>query len=303
MTARRVSAADLGTNTLKVSHFEAGPADELTPAMESADTIRLGFGIESTGRIEPARIEKCIEILKAQETLGRALGSEDFIGVGTEAIRIASNGEELLSRIESETSWKINIIPGEVEARLTFVGLRHEVPPNGDAAIIDIGGGSTEVVLALGGNVTASASLQLGSGRLADRLFTSDPPGIPALLEASSSAQSALRHHDSLPEHVDVLLFSGGNGVFIQELIHQYFPDETLDHGSVERLLTRLANTPASDTAARLNIAHERARVLPAGVAIALAFLSEIDSTTVRGVQSGIRIGLVREYLDRHRES
>lgn len=298
MSPRRISAADLGTNTLKVSHFEAGPADILTPLMESADTIRLGFGIEATGRIEPDRIERCIEILKAQEALGSALGSEAFIGVGTEAIRIASNGPELLSRIETETAWEIKLIPGDIEARLTFLGLRHEVPPNGDAVIIDIGGGSTEVVLVSQCDVTSSTSLHLGSGRLADRHFSTDPPGVASLLEASSAAQTALREGDMLPEHIDGILFSGGNGVFIKALIHQLFPGEALEHGTVERLLAHLARTPASDTAKRLDIAHERARVLPAGVAIALAFLSEIDATTVRGVQSGIRIGLVREYLD-----
>lgn len=291
----RVSVADLGTNTVKILHAARHDDGMIERIEHNTNTIRLGAGIEETGRVDEARIEMCLTYLATEEARGRELGSTEFIGVATEALRVASNGGELLRRIADETSWMISIISGEEEARLTLLGLREEVPFGSTTAIVDIGGGSTEVVVVDNSAVVWQRSLALGSGRLADRFFRDDPPGMEATALAFSAALDALGPLSDIPVPVETILFSGGNGVFLQTLAEQLFPADQLSILTAERLLQHLSLTPASDTVERLGIMLARAQVFPAGVAIALAALGKLRPEHVRGVPSGIQIGLIQD--------
>ncbi len=163
------------------------------------------------------------------------------------------------------------------------------MPPGVPAAIVDIGGGSTEVIVVDRDDVVWQRSLPIGSGRLADRFFTADPPGMEAATRAFGAAVDELSALDELPVRLDTILFSGGNGVFLQSLIEQLFGDEPVTVHSTERLFQHLATTRALDTAERLGIMLARARVLPAGVAVALAALTKTRAPHARGVFSGIR--------------
>ena len=295
--ATHVSAADLGTNTIKITHALVEADGSLVELRDAANTIRLGAGIEQTGRIEAERLEACLAFLKSEEISGREIGSGTFIGVATEALRVASNGGELLSRIHSETSWRVELISGQREAELTYLGLRNQIPAEGDSLIVDIGGGSTEAIVVEHGQVAWQKSIPLGSGRLADRFFLQDPPGLESVMDVASAANEQLAELVELPGNINTALFSGGNGVFISDLIHQLFPENVLSVHTVERLLQHLATTPSQETADRLGIARERARVLPAGASIAFAFLLRVLAHEVVGVPSGIRRGLIREHL------
>jgi exopolyphosphatase/guanosine-5'-triphosphate,3'-diphosphate pyrophosphatase len=294
-----ISAADLGTNTIKITHALVQPDGSVQQIRESADTIRLGKAIEQTGRIEPSRIDACLAFLTSEEQVGRQLGSSVFVGVATEALRVAANGAELLDRVHMETGWKIRLISGDEEARLTYMGLKDQLPDRTNVTIVDIGGGSTEIVRVANDSVVSSQSVPLGSGRLADQFFREDPPGLQALMDAAAMARERLDHVGSLEDVGDTLLFAGGNGVFVQTLADQLFPGEPLLAGTVEKLLLHFASTPAQDTADRLGIVRERARVLPAGAAIAFAFLLRTEFSHAAGLPSGIRIGLIREYGNR----
>lgn len=291
-----ISAADLGSNTIKIMHARRDASGRIEPIGQSTNTLRLGAGIEATGRIEQERIDACIEYLVQQETIGRALGSTAFVGVATEALRIASNGADLLTRIESETSWDVRVIDGLEEARLSFVGLRDQLPLGHPSAIVDIGGGSTEVVIVDYGEPVWQRSIPIGSGRLADRFFEADPPGMEATAQAFAAALEELAPLEDLPTTIQTVLFAGGNGVFLNELVNQLFKGEDFTIHTTERVLQHLSTSPAQDTVDRLGVVLQRARVLPAGVAIALAVLTRTRAPHARGVASGIQPGLISEY-------
>jgi exopolyphosphatase / guanosine-5'-triphosphate,3'-diphosphate pyrophosphatase len=291
-----ISAADLGSNTIKILHAIRHSDSSIERIEQVTNTLRLGAGIETTGAIETDRMDACIDFLRQQEQFGRALGSTVFIGVATEALRIASNGQQLLNRLASETGWQIRVISGMDEAGLTFAGLRDQIPRNMPSAIVDIGGGSTEIIAVERDEVVWQQSLPIGSGRLADRFFVSDPPGMEATAEAFAAALDALSPLDDIPVSIQHVLFSGGNGVFLQELVNQTFPGEAFNLHTTERVLQHLSTTPADDTASRLGIVLERARVLPAGVAVALAAMTKTRARDAAGVYSGIQLGLIANY-------
>lgn len=294
-----LSVVDIGSNTIKTTHARADQQGAITQLAEAAETIRLGAGVEESGRIAPDRLDACIAELRRQEAIGVALGSTVFAGVATETLRIAANGADLLDRIQHETAWDVRVITGDDEAHLTWLGLRDQIPVEGNVLIVDIGGGSTEIISVEQEKVAFSTSIPLGSGRLADRLFTSDPPRQAALDAATDHATHLIREVEHLPAHANSVVFSGGNGVFLAQLASQLFPGRRLSPEVIAALLAHLASTPASDTAGRLGIAHERAKVLPAGAAIALAMLGRITASSVSAAPSGIRTGLIREIASR----
>lgn len=292
---RTVSAADLGSNTIKILHASVRENGEIEPISSATNTIRLGAGIEATGEIDRERMERCVAFLREQEEIGHRMGSTAFVGVATEALRVASNGYELLDRIATETGWKVRVIDGLEEARLTFVGIRDQLPRGMPAAIVDIGGGSTEIVVVRKDEPVWQRSLPIGSGRLADRFFQSDPPGMEATALAFAAALEDLAPLEDVPTTIDAVFFAGGNGVFLQELARQLYGEEVLSLHTTERVLQHLSTTPAEDTAERLGIMLPRAQVFPAGVAIALAVLTRTRATDVSAVGSGIQLGVIRE--------
>lgn len=292
----KISAADLGTNTLKVTHATRLEGGVLRDMDHYSDTVRLGFGIEQTGSIEQPRIDACMRFLKEQERIGKTYGSEAFIGVATEALRIANNGQELIDRIHNETSWRIEIISGAEEARLTYLGLKDVVPDGETCAIADIGGGSTEVVVIENGEAVYQQSLPIGSGRLADRYFASDPPGEAAVQlavdAAFASLDSAMKHESN----VRFIMLAGGSGLFMNMLIEQLGGATPFDASGLDQLSRHLATTVAQDTVDRIDIPLARAQVLPASVAVGQALMKKAVNATAIGVPSGIRMGLIREY-------
>ncbi|MGN6031702.1 MAG: Ppx/GppA phosphatase family protein, partial [Thermomicrobiales bacterium] len=196
-------------------------------------------------------------------------------------------------------AWEIRIIAGEEEARLTFLGLRDDLPAGGRATIVDIGGGSTEIIAADVGAVDQAFSIPIGSGRVADRWFHRDPPGKESLRLAEEDARTFLADHAALlAGRGGTALFSGGNGQFLEGMRAHYGFGEVLDVEAIRGVLARLADEPAETVASVLGIQHERAMVLPAGVAIALAAAEAIAPDAVRAVPSGIRIGLLRDFID-----
>lgn len=291
----KVSAADLGTNTLKVTHATRLEGGELANMEHASDTVRLGYGIENTGHIEDHRIEECIRFLKEQEAIGRRYGAEAFIGVATEALRIADNGPGLMDRIHQETGWQIEIISGDREAELTWLGLADQVPDGGNCAIVDIGGGSTEVVVVRNRKVDLKQSLPVGSGRLADRFFRTDPPGALAVDQAIESASESIARLIDREVAADFVMLAGGSGLFMNQLIQQLETEPPFDVTTLRRLASHLAGTDAQDTVNRISIPHARALVLPASVAVGVAIMDRFGAESAIGVPSGIRMGLIRE--------
>lgn len=297
----RMSAADLGTNTLKVTHATVKPNGEILDMIHATETVRLGYGIESTGSIELGRFDACLDFLQREERAGRAYRSTTFIGVATEILRIASNGHDLLNRIAEETSWGIDIISGDREAQLTFLGLKDQIPNDSDCAIVDIGGGSTEAVIVRNGHVTSQRSLPIGSGRLADRFFHLDPPGMAAEMLAIDAAREPSYMPEEENRCVPFVMLAGGSGLFMNSLVEQMWCPPPFGLKELRQLADHLSTAPAQDTAKRIDIPLARAQVLPASVAIAIAVMEQLGASEARGVPSGIRTGLIREFLDSKR--
>lgn len=292
-TNQRIAAAlDIGSNTIKltVARIDNGIVDEL---FSRSDTVRLSFDLDRTGRMAADRVEAAMAALRSFVTAARVAGAEVIVAVATEAMRVASNGPEVLARIERELGISIELISGDREADLTFLGVMASTDPAGDLAVADVGGASTELIVATDGERRFSQSIPIGSGRMTDRHVRTDPPTLDELTGVRSDVAAAVRDL-RLPRVTDArMLIVGGTGEFLFRLAPAGVvaaPPKVL-----ESMVTRLTTIPALELTTLIAIPEARARVLPAGATIALGIADVVGPRAVSAGPSGIRMGLLLE--------
>lgn len=285
-----VAAIDLGSNTIKMTVGRDSGNGGIEEILARSETVRLGQGIEQNGELAHDRVTAALDTLRRFSNEARDAGASRLIGVATEATRVARNGREFLDRVRAETGIEIQTITGGREAELTFLGLDGVVDLDGNLVVADIGGGSTELIIAHDRVVEWSHSFAVGSGRLTDRFVANDPP---TTAELESCREEAAREMESAPldrASGGRLIVVGGTGEYLDRLI----PDETpREPEALDGVIERLLQIPAEDLAAMLSIQLARARVLPAGVAIAAAVSDLMEPTRFEAAQSGIRRGLL----------
>ncbi len=294
----RLALVDMGTNTLKYSIVDLQDDGSFSEVDSFADTVRLGAGIATSGRIDPERADRALGSLRIYQMRAEALGATVFLAVATSALRRASNGGDLLTSIADETKWDVKVISGDLEARLTWAGLRHMFPPEGDFVLVDIGGGSSEAIAIHDRELVASESNDIGSGVLADEAFSAYPPGA----EVDRARKIARDFLAASPVLAGVnepgLVLSGGNGMFLAALANWDEVDIPFTPGRLPDLMHRIASLEPDAIAAYLGIAPERARMIPAGGAIAAAVADLTNPRGLYAVPSGIRNGMVQAWRD-----
>jgi exopolyphosphatase/guanosine-5'-triphosphate,3'-diphosphate pyrophosphatase len=172
----RIAVVDLGTNTtrLLVADVEGGRVRELE---RRSIVTRLGEGVDSTGRLSDAAIERVVGVVADYRRAIDELGAERTVAVATSAVREAANGDELRARLREDFDIDARTISGDEEARLTFLGATNGRAGGGPVLVLDIGGGSTEFVVGEpGAEPSFHASTRAGSVRQTERHLSADPP-------------------------------------------------------------------------------------------------------------------------------
>jgi exopolyphosphatase/guanosine-5'-triphosphate,3'-diphosphate pyrophosphatase len=295
-----IAAIDIGSNSIKMTVARGAAGGRPEEFAWSSETVRLGAGLESTGRLADDRIAAALAVLERFAAEARSLGAERLVAVATEATRVAANGDEFLERVGRDHGIEARAIAGAEEAELTFRGLAATVDVTGQVVVADIGGGSTELIVAVDGDLRWARSLPLGSGRLTDRLVPSDPPTgaeLAACRTAAGAALGSLPAESSLPSGSSVRLFVvGGTGEYLGRLVPA---EREVTRDQIAAVLERLQRVPSTRLAAELGIAEARARVLPAGVAVVEALAGEVLPGRIEIARSGIRTGLLLATFER----
>lgn len=287
----RVAAFDIGSNSIKMTIATVSETGDVAEGYSAIKTVRLGEGVDQTGRLAELRIAAALETLEDMAERARRDGAERMIGVATEAVRVAENGPAFLNEVTRRTGIEITLITGDQEAELTYAGLATMRPLCGPVVMVDIGGASTEIVAGDGPKIDRAASIPLGSGRLTDSYITSDPPTIEEIERARAAAGEMLDPLDLSQFREAQLILSGGTGTHLSEFIKH---TEDLTSPEIAAALRRMSTLTADDLASAINIPPIRARVLPAGVAIALECAERLQPTSIAVSPSGLRIGLMR---------
>jgi exopolyphosphatase/guanosine-5'-triphosphate,3'-diphosphate pyrophosphatase len=265
----RVAAVDLGTNStrLLVADVYAGRLEEVVRRLT---ITRLGEGVDERRRLLPvpiARVRNCLTDYRREL---EALGAERTLAIATSAVRDAENGEAFLGEIEWSYGFATRLLTGENEAAMMIDGVTAGRPPLDDVLVVDIGGGSTELVHAVEGDVAVATSLDVGCVRLTERFLGSDPPSRPERAAAGGYVRSLL------PQLAPASAIGVAGTVTTLATLDlgdaDYDPARThghrLDLASVEKQLDRLAAMTLDERMAVPGIEPGRAAVIVAGIVV-----------------------------------
>ena len=186
----RVAAIDCGTNSLRLLVTDIGP-DRKNDVVREMRVVRLGQDVDRTGRFAPDALARTLQVTREYAELATMLGAERVRFCATSAARDAANADELAEGVRTALGVPLEILTGDDEAAASFLGATHDIG-SGSALVLDIGGGSTELVTGADGQVAWSTSLDIGSVRLTERFLPSDPPSVPEVAECEAFLDALL---------------------------------------------------------------------------------------------------------------
>ncbi len=196
----RVAAVDLGTNSTRLLVADV-VGDRLDEIARRLTITRLGEGVDERRRLLPvpiARVRNCLADYRREL---EALGAERTLAIATSAVRDAENGEAFLGEIEWSYGFTTRLLEGAEEAAMMLRGVTAGRTLADDTLLVDIGGGSTELVLSSNGTAAASTSLDVGCVRVTERFLDSDPPTAAELEAAATFVRSILPGYDAERRH------------------------------------------------------------------------------------------------------
>ena len=205
MSERVIAAVDVGTNSFHLVVVKIKPH---IPAFkiiaQEKDMVRLGDRDPATKNLTPEAMKRGMDALKRYQELARSFKAESFIAVATSAVREAPNGTEFLQDVQQQLGLEIDLIAGEEEARRIYLGVLSTVEFNEKPhIIIDIGGGSTELILGDGQDARSLSSTKVGAVRLTSELVTTDPINNSEFVTLQAYARGMLeRATDDLKAHL-----------------------------------------------------------------------------------------------------
>jgi exopolyphosphatase/guanosine-5'-triphosphate,3'-diphosphate pyrophosphatase len=288
---RPVAVIDIGSNTTRLLVAERR-GDNLRRLLSQRAFTRLGRGLREDGSVPQKKIDELARTVATQVKLAAVLGADDVHAVATAATRDATNSEQLVATIEQKSGVEIDVLDEHDEARLAFLGATHSMPPEqaGTIAVIDVGGGSTEVAVGtIGGGVKWSTSFRIGSGMISDRHIHSDPPGVDELAGARREVAAMF---DEFPfPTVDQAIAIGGSASSLRRMV-----GNVLEHETMERAIRLITRHDADTVAEEFGLDIERVEVLPAGVMI-LEDIGDRLERPLRIGKGGLREGKLLELL------
>jgi exopolyphosphatase / guanosine-5'-triphosphate,3'-diphosphate pyrophosphatase len=196
VTAARLAAVDVGTNSTRLLVADVEGGRVVAEHAREMIITRLGKGVDRTGRFDPAALRRTLDVLAGYGATCRRLGVQGRRVVATSATRDAGNRQEFLDGVRALLGVEAEVLSGEAEAATAYRGATHDLPGDGRTLVVDIGGGSTELILGDRrgpGNPEATVSLDLGCVRLHERHLHTDPPTATevAALRADAATQLA----------------------------------------------------------------------------------------------------------------
>jgi exopolyphosphatase/guanosine-5'-triphosphate,3'-diphosphate pyrophosphatase len=311
--AVRVAAIDIGSNSIHMVVAQVEKDGRFHVLDRVKEMVRLGKRTLNAGRLSRSAIEAGVRTLTAFRTLADRQGATRITAVATSAVREASNGGDFIREVERRVGLRVKVIPGREEARLIYLGVRHAVDLSGKPTlIVDIGGGSVEIILVEDGKPVALESLKLGVARMTERFLRTDPPSPKELADLDTHIGDRL---DPILDRfaarrVKRVIGCSGTMLNLIAMAAHLRGDPPNGH------LHNLAVSPAdivkvhrliarSDRAARLQIRGldaKRVDLIAAGACLAVHLLGRLRAKQLIACTYALREGVLLDFMARHRK-
>ncbi len=282
----RCACIDIGSNTTRLLVADVD-GHGLEPVLADKAYTRFGRELRRTGSLPGGAAELAAEVVARQRAAAVGAGAERLRVVATAAIRGAADGAGLCERVEAVAGVRVDVLTGDDEAAFAFAGATrthgHALP--GRIAVVDVGGGSSEVAVGtLHGGVEWAASVPVGSASVLEACLHSDPPCRAEQDDAASTAAAAFAGLDVPP--VDHAVAVGGSATSTAQMV-----GPLIDAASVHRALATLDRAPAEAVAAAHGLDVERVRLLPGGLHLLAAAAHRLGRPLEVG-RGGLREGV-----------
>lgn len=306
----RLATIDLGSNTVRFLVAEVTPPRGWSVVDHAQSVTRLSEGLAASGRLGEAPMARTLAVVAAYVDRATRAHADDVRIVATSAVRDAANGRSFGAALERTTGRRVDVVSGLDEARLTLRGVAHGLGPlPGRTVTFDIGGGSTEFILARDGAFATAVSLRLGVVPLAERYPFPEP--VDRDRYRAMTHEVADRLERELPPEIhrarpDRLVGTAGTMTTLAALdldLVEYDPARVQGHPlgreAVERLRERLGRLPLAARAALPCLEPGRADLIVPGIAIVTATMDALGVETLVVSDSGLREGIVADTLER----
>ena len=280
----RVAVVDIGTNSTRLLIADVEPGGAVSELQRRTQVTRLGEGVDTSGVLADAAIGRVLAVLDEYASVIAQFGAQARPAVLTSAVRDAANGPQFVATVEQRYGLEARAIGGGEEARLTYLGATsdHDATDATPTLVIDVGGGSTELIVGAGARVGFSVSMQVGVVRQSERHLRSDPPRTPEL--AALGAEVAATIERSVPEHVQrtasraiAVAGTATSCAAIDQALDPYDPARVhgyrLELTTLRLLLARLASLSLAERRRVRGLDPDRAPTIVAGVIILIRAL------------------------------
>ena len=280
---------DIGTNSVRMMTLSSDSVDCID-AVKYMNTTRIGRGVDKNRKLSEEGIRETLEALRQFKEDALKAGADEIKVIGTSALRDAENREEFLEIVKTDLGLKVDVISGDEEARLGFLGvskgLKGHIKEDDYILVVDIGGGSTELIVGRNGEIEYAKSIDIGAVRLSDKFVTTDPV---SLLEQQAiadhiriSLKEVLKGVESYP--IKGLIGIGGTITTIGSIalemkdydrkkIHNYYvPLET-----IYAINKKLLNQKIESRKAVVGLQPKRADIIPYGLMILHQILLSLE--------------------------
>ena len=301
----RIASIDVGTNTILLLIVNVHPSGVFDVLHDEQVIARLGKGVDKQRMISTETMERVGKFIAAYKETCNNFAVDKIIASGTSALRDAKNRSEFCSFIERKTGISIEVVSGEDEAFWTYRGAISEFLDRSDNySVIDIGGGSTEIITGDRTTIHSNVSIDIGSVRITERFFKSSPPGAYAIEEARNFIRS---HIMSL--RLDPVSSSYSIGVAgtvttlaaIDQKLVEYDRKKVsgylLTYKNIQSIFTMLKEMSNAEIQSIPQISPGRSDIILAGILILLEYMDIARLQTITVCDRGLRYGLVLKEI------
>lgn len=305
----RLGAIDMGTNSTRLLVADvtgAGGGASLAPLDRRMRITRLGQGVDAGRRLLPEAVERTLAVVREYRDALDTLGVEGFRAVATSAARDAVNAGDLFDAVAEALGRPAELLSGEEEARLSFLGATADLDEPAPYLVVDIGGGSTELV-AGAAEPDGLVSLDVGCVRVTEQFLHSDPPSAEELSQAVQVVRAHLTDADRLaPQARDAKTLVGLAGTVttvaaVEMGLPEYDRDRVhhfrLRRAAAEEVFRTLATEPAEIRRHNPGLERGRVDVIVGGAVVLVGVMRHYGFDEMLVSESDILDGLVRSQV------
>jgi exopolyphosphatase/guanosine-5'-triphosphate,3'-diphosphate pyrophosphatase len=296
---QRVAVIDIGTNSTRLLAADV-EGDRVSEVERRSRVTRLGRGVDLSGQLSAEAMEAVCDAVADYLSICGEAGAGTVDAIATSAVRDASNGGVFLAELRERFALSARVLDGEEEARLTYLGATSKQQPKEPTLVIDIGGGSTELVIGTGSAVAFHTSLQAGVVRHTERHISTDPPTAAEMEALAADArgliEAAVAGRREATASEGIAVAGTPTSLAAMELeLEPYDPQRVHGHvlslESIQRLLARLASAPLADRSRITGLHPDRAPTIIAGVVILIEAMRAFGLDRIRVSEHDILYG------------